>query len=208
MRYNPYSKDAIKKLKEIAEHSIEYKQAIKIMFHNLSIEEYFNQFNHLEVDEIKFKEMDELSKAIFHKISNQLFILKNRVTEYVNLDEKFKNLLEKIENISLKIDEKKLVMKKDLGKIEYRKRLTTYSEKNIKNFKEKTFTTTSGCNIIGYNANLHLKINIGDCNFPKTLSVYFYDSEIKNKDILFGLNPIKKYFKFCISRDGFSLQAI
>ncbi len=91
---------------------------------------------------------------------------------------------------------------------EYRKRLTTYSEKNIKNFKEKTFTTTSGCNIIGYNANLHLKINIGDCNFPKTLSVYFYDSEIKNKDILFGLNPIKKHFKFCISRDEFSLQAI
>ncbi len=131
LRYNPYSKDAIKKLKEIAEHSNEYKQAIRIMFNNLSIEEYFNQFNHLAEDEIKFKESDELSKAIFHKIANQIFILKNRVNEYINLDDNFKNILEKIENISKNIEEKKTLMKRELTQIErtdYRKLIEQISK--------------------------------------------------------------------------------
>ncbi len=118
LRHSPYSKDAIKKLKKIAEYSNEYKQAIRIMFHNMSIEEYFNQFNHLIIDEVKFKETDELSSAIFHKILNQIFILKNRVREYIDLDKNFKNILEKIENISIQIDEKKLLMKKELSQIE------------------------------------------------------------------------------------------
>ncbi len=118
LRYNPYSKDAIEKLKEIAINSSEYEQAIKIMFNNMKIEDYFNQFNHLAKDEIKFKEVDEVTKAIFHKIANQLFILKNRVNEYIDLDNEFKNILSKIEKISINIEEKKSKMKKELAEID------------------------------------------------------------------------------------------
>jgi signal transduction histidine kinase len=118
LRYNPYSKEAIERLKEIAKHSSEYNQAIKIMFHNMSVEEYFNQFNHLAEAEIEFKEVDEISKAIFHKIANQLFILKNRVSEYAHLDSEFADIKTKIEKISSKIDEEKSQMRRELAQIE------------------------------------------------------------------------------------------
>ncbi len=88
----------------------------------------------------------------------------------------------------------------------YINRLSTIPEAEIRKLPKKEFISASGCTITGYKTLIILKILGFNGCFRKNINVYFYDTQIIGKGILFGLIAIKECFKFCIDKEEFTLQ--
>jgi len=77
----PYSQEAIEILKEIHQNSPSYAQARKMLSLNLAPKEYFEMFNQPTQNALKDTEM--LNRAMYHKIQNEISILKEIVHEII-----------------------------------------------------------------------------------------------------------------------------
>lgn len=75
----PFSKDGIEILKEIATTSPHYRKAFETLKFNLDIETFFDMFNAPSPGD--FQDTRELYRAIYHKMINELFILKGILYE-------------------------------------------------------------------------------------------------------------------------------
>ena len=72
--HNPHNETAVKMLQQIAEESPSYSQAIEILTLNLSQEDYFKM---VKLDyQSGLNDTEMLNRAIYHKIANEISILK------------------------------------------------------------------------------------------------------------------------------------
>ncbi|MDM8569121.1 ATP-binding protein, partial [Thiotrichales bacterium HSG1] len=69
----PYNQKGIDLLKEITENSPTHSQALKELSLNLSPQEYFEQFKD---NDSELKDMEMFNRAIYHKILNEIIMLK------------------------------------------------------------------------------------------------------------------------------------
>ena len=74
LAHNPYNESAIKMLQQIAEESPRYSQALEMLTLNLSEEEYFKMVKSDYQSGVNDTEI--LNRAIYHKIANEISILK------------------------------------------------------------------------------------------------------------------------------------
>jgi len=72
--HNPYNETAVKMLQQIAEESPRYSQALEMLTLNLSEEEYFKMVKSDYQSSVNDTEI--LNRAIYHKIANEISILK------------------------------------------------------------------------------------------------------------------------------------
>jgi tetratricopeptide (TPR) repeat protein len=72
--HNPYNETAVKMLQQIAEESPRYSQALEMLTLNLSEEEYFKMVKSDYQSGVNDTEI--LNRAIYHKIANEISILK------------------------------------------------------------------------------------------------------------------------------------
>jgi len=75
----PFSKAGLSLLKEVAATSPHYRKAFETLKFNLDIEAFFDMFNAPSPDD--FQDTRELYRAIYHKMINELFILKGILYE-------------------------------------------------------------------------------------------------------------------------------
>ena len=74
LAHNPHNETAVKMLQQIAEESPSYSQAIEILTLNLSQEDYFKM---VKLDyQSGLNDTEMLNRAIYHKIANEISILK------------------------------------------------------------------------------------------------------------------------------------
>ncbi len=97
----PFSEEGIKLLQEIAETSPKYQQARQLLSLNMSTKDYFETFNSQQ--QISHTDTASLNRALYHKIQNEIAILKELVHEIIsdlNIDnEIFDRILQNIINI-------------------------------------------------------------------------------------------------------------
>ncbi|GCL38749.1 TPR repeat-containing protein [Sphaerospermopsis reniformis] len=74
LAHNPYNETAVKMLQQIAEESPRYSQAMEMLTLNLSEEEYFKMVKSDYQSGVNDTEI--LNRAIYHKIANEISILK------------------------------------------------------------------------------------------------------------------------------------
>ncbi|MEB3151604.1 MAG: tetratricopeptide repeat protein, partial [Sphaerospermopsis sp.] len=74
LAHNPYNETAMKMLQQIAEESPRYSQALEMLSLNLSEEEYFKMVKSDYQSGVNDTEI--LNRAIYHKIANEISILK------------------------------------------------------------------------------------------------------------------------------------
>ncbi len=98
---SPYSEDAIDRLRQITKDSPSYAQALKLLSLNLFGEDYYKQFNIGSADELK--DTEALTRGIYHKMINEISILKGILYEidykYQATDSFVKNIIEGVEDI-------------------------------------------------------------------------------------------------------------
>ncbi|MCP4106474.1 MAG: tetratricopeptide repeat protein [Desulfobacteraceae bacterium] len=80
---NPYSQDGIDILREITETSPKYSEAFNMLSLNLSLKEYWQMFN-TRSDAASLRDNEMLNRAIYHKIKNEISILKDIVYEIIS----------------------------------------------------------------------------------------------------------------------------
>ncbi|MCP4697531.1 MAG: tetratricopeptide repeat protein, partial [Gammaproteobacteria bacterium] len=114
---SPYDEDAIEILWEIAPHSPNYKQALQLLSLNLDTEAHFAAFNDSEEDEKH--DLELLNRGIYHKIQNEISILKGIVQRIAARSESAQlfDVIEKIEVISEEITRRRNATKSESEKI-------------------------------------------------------------------------------------------
>ncbi|MDM8548471.1 tetratricopeptide repeat protein [Desulfobacterales bacterium HSG2] len=98
---NPYSQEGVEILLEIAENSPRYAEAFKILTLNLSLKDYYRMFyTHSEAG---LHDTEMLNRSIYHKIGNEISILKGTAQRILYLsqakDEMLSEIVESIEEI-------------------------------------------------------------------------------------------------------------
>ena len=77
---NPYNPEAVKMLEQITQTSPRYKTAARLLNLNLSEEKRYARYN--VVTETELKDTEELADTIYHKMINQIFLLKEDLREW------------------------------------------------------------------------------------------------------------------------------
>ncbi|MEZ4526706.1 MAG: ATP-binding protein, partial [Desulfobacterales bacterium] len=117
---NPYSQEGIDILKEINDSSPQYKDAFGLLTLNLSPKEYWQMFSKHSESSLRDSEM--LNRSIYHKIKNEISILKDIVYEIISdYPDKEKNIftpfIENINHIIKGIEERRGKEKEQIKEI-------------------------------------------------------------------------------------------
>lgn len=127
---NPYNKKAIEILDEIPQDSYHYADALKMLTLNLDSEEYFNRID----SETHLKDTQILNRAMYHKIGNEIAILKSIalriLRNYQDENSILNNIIEKLENLVQKIAARREIQQDKVEQIpedDYREILSVIS---------------------------------------------------------------------------------
>jgi Tfp pilus assembly protein PilF/signal transduction histidine kinase len=99
---DPYSEEGVAILKEIRETSPRYAQAFKLLSLNLSPKDYYQMFS-IQAEDMTLQDTEMLNRAMYHKIANEISILKSMAyrISYNGSDKNgvLSEIIEAIENI-------------------------------------------------------------------------------------------------------------
>ena len=114
---NPYHKKAIEMLDEIARDSPRYANALQMLNLNLDSEEYYERID----SETNLKDTQMLNRAMYHKISNEIAILKS-IAYYIlrfyrDEDSTVNQIIEKVENLVEEISQRREIQEDKISKI-------------------------------------------------------------------------------------------
>nr|VFK55775.1 MAG: Signal transduction histidine kinase [Candidatus Kentron sp. TUN] len=127
----PYSKEAVARLKEIVEEMPDHGPALQMLRLNLSLEEQYEQFSPDSTEEQRDREF--LNRAIYHKILNEIAILKGIAQRLVRSTEsaELRRIIEGIEFINQEIGKRRDAATMQLEEVpsaEYDRVLQTVSD--------------------------------------------------------------------------------
>ncbi|MGB0386377.1 MAG: ATP-binding protein [Ardenticatenaceae bacterium] len=105
----PYSEDGVEILQEIPANSPYYRQALRWLALNLTPKEYYQMFNRNSEDSVRDTAI--LNRTIYHRIANEISVLRDIadeiVSDYQDEDEALADIIESIEYLSLGIIERR-----------------------------------------------------------------------------------------------------
>jgi tetratricopeptide (TPR) repeat protein len=130
---DPHSATAVEMLQQIAEDSSHYGQAFEMLALNLGEEEYYDMVKTDSQSELS--NIEVLSRAIYHKIANEISILKGIAYRILHPSE-LKNpllsdIIQDIENVFTEVDRRRAEQKSEIGSIprnDYRSILAVISK--------------------------------------------------------------------------------
>ena len=130
----PYSYAAVSRLKQIYWESPRYAEAQEMLTLNLSQEDYFTMVNTIDFEN-GLSDTEMLNRAMYHKIANEVVILKSIAYRILYLsqaeDPLLRDIIKSIENVSEQIDIRKAEQKSKIAEIpddNYREILTIISK--------------------------------------------------------------------------------
>ena len=138
---NPYSEIAVEMLRQIKEDSPRYAQALEMLTLNLSEEDYFEMFKTDTRTGLSDTEM--LNRAMYHKIANEISILKGiayRILRRSELEDPLlSGIIKDIEDVFAEVDQRRVAQKSEIETIphdDYRRILEVISKTahNISDF--------------------------------------------------------------------------
>ncbi|MDF5718395.1 MAG: ATP-binding protein, partial [Rhizonema sp. NSF051] len=130
---NPRSETAVEMLQQIAIDSPRYAQAFEMLTLNLSEEDYFNMVK--TNTQSGLNDTEVLNRAIYHKIANEISILKGIAYRILRHSERedplLSGIIQDIENVFEEVDRRRAVQKSEIATIphdDYAKILTVISK--------------------------------------------------------------------------------
>ncbi|NLQ04741.1 ATP-binding protein [Cylindrospermopsis raciborskii] len=119
LAHSPHNQTAVKMLQQIAEESPRYAQAMEMLTLNLTEEEYFKT---VPDDSNNLKDAQILNRAIYHKIANEITILKSiayRILRVSSIkDALLESIISNIEEILQEINHRRSLEKSQIEQIE------------------------------------------------------------------------------------------
>ena len=114
---NPYNQTAVEMLDEIAQDSPRYAYALKMLTLNLDSEKYFDNFD----SKTKLKDMQMLHKSMYHKIGNDIGILKSIayriLRSYRDENCTVDKIIEELENLVEEISKRREIQQGEIDEI-------------------------------------------------------------------------------------------
>ncbi|MFM6105059.1 MAG: tetratricopeptide repeat protein [Sphaerospermopsis kisseleviana] len=133
LAHNPYNETAMKMLQQIAEESPRYSQALEMLSLNLSEEEYFKMVKSDYQSGVNDTEI--LNRAIYHKIANEISILKGiayRILRFSQTEDPLlTGIINDIEDVLEEVNRRRALEKSQIATIandEYEQILAIISE--------------------------------------------------------------------------------
>ncbi|MGC8452147.1 MAG: tetratricopeptide repeat protein [Cylindrospermopsis raciborskii] len=119
LAHSPHNQTAVKMLQQIAEESPRYAQAMEMLTLNLTEEEYFKT---VPDDSNNLKDAQILNRAIYHKIANEITILKGiayRILRVYSIkDALLESIISNIEEVLREINHRRSLEKSQIEQIE------------------------------------------------------------------------------------------
>ncbi|MFB2645738.1 tetratricopeptide repeat protein [Raphidiopsis sp. BLCC-F218] len=119
LAHSPHNQTAVKMLQQIAEESPRYAQAMEMLTLNLTEEEYFKT---VPDDSNNLKDAQILNRAIYHKIANEITILKGiayRILRVSSIkDALLESIISNIEEVLREINHRRSLEKSQIEQIE------------------------------------------------------------------------------------------
>ncbi len=119
LAHNPYNETAVKMLQQIAEESPRYSQALEMLTLNLSEEEYFKMVKSDYQSGVNDTEI--LNRAIYHKIANEISILKGiayRILRFSQTEDPLlTGIINDIENVLEEVKRRRALEKSQIATI-------------------------------------------------------------------------------------------
>ncbi|WP_061546453.1 ATP-binding protein [Cylindrospermopsis raciborskii] len=119
LAHSPHNQTAVKMLQQIAEESPRYAQAMEMLTLNLTEEEYFKT---VPDDSNNLKDAQILNRAIYHKIANEITILKSIAYKILRVssikDALLESIISNIEEILQEINHRRSLEKSQIEQIE------------------------------------------------------------------------------------------
>ena len=117
---HPYSERGIEILQEITETSAHSRKAVALLSPNLSPKAYFQMFN-TRATEGRLKDTEMLNRSLYHKIANEISVLKEIVKGIVAGDEafdvKFAEILKNVDLVLEGVKQRRAIEKETVKKI-------------------------------------------------------------------------------------------
>ncbi|WP_223300660.1 tetratricopeptide repeat protein [Oscillatoria nigro-viridis] len=115
----PYSERAVELLRQIKEDSPRYAQALEMLTLNLSEEGYFEMFK--TDTQIGLSDTEMLNRAMYHKIANEISILKGIAYRILRRSERedplLSGIIQDIEDVFAEVDRRRVVQKSEIETI-------------------------------------------------------------------------------------------
>ena len=119
LAHNPHNETAVKMLQQIAEESPRYSQALEMLTLNLSEEEYFKMVKSDYQSGVNDTEI--LNRAIYHKIANEISILKGiayRILRFSQTEDPLlTGIINDIENVLEEVNRRRALEKSQIATI-------------------------------------------------------------------------------------------
>lgn len=117
---DPYSYIAVERLQQIPRESPRYAEAKEMLTLNLSQEDYFTMVNTIDFQN-GLSDTEMLNRAMYHKIANEVVILKSIASRILYLskteDTLLRDIIKSIEDVSNQIDIRKAEQKSKIAQI-------------------------------------------------------------------------------------------
>jgi tetratricopeptide (TPR) repeat protein len=118
---NPYNETAVEMLQQIAEDSPRYAQALEMLALNLNEEDYFEMVNTDTQSGLSDTEM--LNRAMYHKIANEISILKGIAYRILRRSEQqdplLNGIIQDIEDVFSEVDRRRAAQKSEIETISH-----------------------------------------------------------------------------------------
>ncbi len=118
---NPYSETAVEMLQQIAEDSPRYAQALEMLTLNLNEEDYFEMVKTNTQSGLNDTEM--LNRAMYHKIANEISILKGIAYRILRRSERedplLSDIIQDIEDVFSEVDRRRVAQKSEIETISH-----------------------------------------------------------------------------------------
>jgi signal transduction histidine kinase len=118
---NPYSETAVEMLQQIAEDSPRYAQALEMLTLNLNEEDYFEM---VKTDiQTGLSDTEMLNRAMYHKIANEISILKGMAYRILRRSERedplLSGIIQDIEEVFSEVDRRRAAQKSEIETISH-----------------------------------------------------------------------------------------
>lgn len=120
---HPHSDTAIEMLRQIPEDSPRYVQAQEILTLNLSEEEYFNEVKNMVKTDVQsgLSDTEMLNRAMYHKIANEISILKGIAYRILRRSERedplLSSIIQDIEDVFEEVNKRRAAQKSEIETI-------------------------------------------------------------------------------------------
>jgi tetratricopeptide (TPR) repeat protein len=117
---NPYSDTAVQMLQQIAKESPRYAEALEMLTLNFNQEDYFGMVSTID-SQSGLSDTEMLNRAMYHKIANEVVILKSIASRILHFSESqdplLSSIIKNIEDVSKQIDSRKAEQKSKIAEI-------------------------------------------------------------------------------------------